>query len=797
MPWLLLIVGSLVGLALLGSPSGLKPTEASLVWAGCAFCLELAAPHLPRFGFASTAAGVWLGLVYQFPKFAWLSALAASLAVMVRVLRSRQPAAHGLIEAMADLQPLLLALGVSKAFHMPPLMAPLWFLLWWLQPAILLPLLDSEIGREWSLVRVRLVSMGLVTASLAALSALIAPATPAAPVLLALALYLAANSVTAAVRSVDAEDQLVTSRQKQRGLEQREAGLEKMERGLLATDKKQRQTGTELEVRLQTYQLIDEMLESIPRRPVFQGVADMIVERLQHRFSVANVLLFWPEQQQLVPVAWVSAHGDRVASAQLTQQTEPSALRAVQSGEIQIDKSGQGSNRLFPEDQWAVAVPLPGRGCFYLGNPYLRELSQEDVHFLEILARHSLLVLDAATWYNTLQTSLHSEAATAARNEALVQRLALVIDGVTQLIRLRDPQAMLESAGRILAPVIPHRLFYAHTGSLVVQQGEGPAEPLQALAARVNDQQLPLLLETPHRLAVPLMSERGALGGIVLERDSPPFCREDQDILSVLSYQLGSAMVSAQLYAELQKTHSALRDSQAQLMQSSKMAAVGQLAGGVAHELNTPLGAVSLAIEAAQLNLESKPDRAAARLQRASKAVTQMKEIVSKLLFYSRDARSGWREAELNQVIEDTLQLVGHQLRLDNIEVIQELGEVPPILANANEIQQMLTNLILNARDAMLSPGATGKQLFLTTGVWDQGVWVKVKDQGSGMAPEVAERIFEPFFTTKEVGKGTGLGLSVTSQLVQQHGGTITVHSQPGQGAEFEVRLPTTPPGES
>ncbi|MBT9583825.1 hypothetical protein IV102_10805 [bacterium] len=797
MSWLLLIVGSLVGLALLGSPSGLKPTETSLVWAGCAFCLELAAPQLPRFGFASTAAGMWLGLVYQFPQMAWLSALAACLAVLGRILRSRQMAGHGLIEALSDLQPLLLAMGLGKALHLPLIMAPVWFLLWWVQPATLLPLLDSVTGREWSLLRARLLSMGLMTALLAALSGLIAPATPAAPVLLALALYGAASSVTSVVHSLDAENQTVSSRQKQRGLEQREVGLEKMERGLQATDQKQRQTGTELEVRLQTYQLIDEMLESIPRRPVFQGVADMIVERLQHRFSVANVLLFWPDQQQLVPVAWVSSHGDRVASAQLTRQTEPSALRAVQSGEIQIDKSGQGNNRLFPEDQWAVAVPLPGRGCFYLGNPYVRDLSQEDVHFLEILARHSLLVLDAATWYNTLQTSLQSEAATAVRNEALVQRLALVIDGVTQLIRLRDPQAMLESAGRILAPVIPHRLFYAQTGTLAVQQGEGAPEPLQALATRVNEQQLPLLLEKPHRLAVPLMSERGALGGIVLERDSPPFCREDQDILSVLSYQLGSAMVSAQLYAELQKTHAALRDSQAQLMQSSKMAAVGQLAGGVAHELNTPLGAVSLAIEAAQLNLESKPDRAAARLQRATKAVTQMKEIVSKLLFYSRDARSGWREAELNPVIEDTLQLVGHQLRLDNIEVIQELGEVPPILANANEIQQILTNLILNARDAMLSPGATGKQLLLTTGVWDQGVWVRVKDQGSGMAPEVAERIFEPFFTTKEVGKGTGLGLSVTAQLVQQHGGTIRVDSQPGQGTEFEVRLPMAPPEES
>jgi signal transduction histidine kinase len=803
MPWALLLLGSLVGLGLLGSPVGLKPQPIALFWAGCALSLELAAPHLPRFGFASTAAGLWLGLAYQFPNMLWLAALGASVAVLLRVVRSRQSSSLALIEALAEVQPLLLALGLSRALGSPALMAPLWFLLWWLQPAYMLPLLDPEVGREWSLVRARLVRLGLVSALLGALTTWTSPSA-AVPALLALALFSTASSVSSVVRSLDAENQTVTRRQQQRGLEQREVGLEKLEKGLLATDKKQRQQGTELEVRLQTYQLIDEMLESIPERPLFDSVAEMVVQRLQQRFNVANVVLFWLDQQRLVPSAWVSNHGDRIASSQLTQQSEPSVARAMESSVLHTDSSTQGSHRLFPDDLWTVAVPLPGRGCFYLGNPYVRNLSEEDVHFLEVLARHSVLALDAALWYQTLQTSLQREAATAARNEALVQRLALVIDGVTQLLRLREPQAMLDSAGRILAPLVPHRLYFAQTGAgagagareLIVQQGEGALPPLQALARKVCEQNLPLLLDQPHRLAVPLMSERGPLGSIVLERDEPAFTREDQDILSVLSYQLGSALVNAKLYAELQKTHEALRDSQAQLMQSSKMAAVGQLAGGVAHELNTPLGAVSLAIEAAQLNLENKPDRAAARLQRATKAVGQMKEIVSKLLFYSRDARSGWREADLNQVIEDTLQLVGHQLRLDNIEVVQQRGEVPSILANANEIQQVLTNLVLNARDAMLSPGASGKQLHLSTGVWEGGVWVKVRDQGSGISAEVAERIFEPFFTTKEVGKGTGLGLSVTAQLVQQHGGTIQVHSQPGQGAEFEVRLPMAPPGE-
>ena len=793
--WLALLVGSLVGLGLLGSPAGLKPDQTALIWLGCGLLVELLAPKLPRFGFAGTAAGLWLGLAVRFPSLAWLSVLGSGLGLLLRVGRTSQAGAGALLEALADLQPLALSIGLGHAFAQPLLAPAIWWLFWWLQPPLLISSLEEEVGREWSRLRARMTRLGLVTAALAALCAFVPADKPAVPVLLSLALWLLAGISSAVQQGVDAENRELSSRQQQRGLQVREKGLDNREEGLRAEGRKQRLTAAELEVRLQTYQLVDEMLESIPRRLAFQSVAELIVQRLQARFTITNVVLFWDEAGALVPVAWATPHVDRVTSAGLTQRSEPIVLEAVKQGRLKQEKgSNTSSSRLFPEDTWSLALPLPGRGGFYLGNEFLRELGEEDLHFLEVLARHSVMALDAAAWYQTLQTSLQREAATAARNEALVQRLALVIDGVTELIQLRDPRAMLERAARILEPVIPHQGYLARSAELCVHLGEGAVDQLEALAARVTEQGLPLLLESPHRLAVPLLSDQGPQGALVLERSEKAFTREDQDILAVLSYQLGAAIVSAKLYAELTKTHAALRDSQAQLMQSSKMAAVGQLAGGVAHELNTPLGAVALAIEAAQMNLESKPERASQRLERATKAVGQMKEIVSKLLFYSRDARTGWRETDINQVIEDTLQMVGHQLRLDNVEVLQQLGEVPPILANANELQQVLTNLVLNARDAMLTPGAVGRRMLLSTGACEGGVWVKVRDQGAGIAPEVIERIFDPFFTTKDVGKGTGLGLSVTSQLIQQHGGSIKVQSQPGHGTEFEVRLLLSPP---
>lgn len=794
MSWLPLIVGLVLGMALCGKPSATALPVGTGLWLILAMGLEIASPRLPRFGFVSAASGLWLALVLRDPSHAWLPVLASGVALVCRLGRSVQPSGWGLTELLSDWQPVCLACGLAHASGQGVFAPPLWLVLWWLQPSFVIPLLPEEIASEWSLYRARL---GAVALGSAALAFPTAGAPPMLAVLSAVALFCLSSTSRQLVRGADADVQAGSQRRRERGLQQRQQGLDRIEEGLRETDRAQRRTQAELEVRLETYQLMDEMLESIPRRPVFQAVAQLIVERLQQRFRVTNALLFWQGEQGFVPVAAQTPYPDRIAAAQLTQASEPVVEQALRTRRLeQMAQPAAAENRLFPEDLWSVAVPMQDRGALYLGHTSGRNLSEEDAHFLLVLARHAVLALDAAAWYQTLQSSLQREAATAARNEALVQRLALVIDGVTELIRLREPRAMLESAGRILAPVVAHDGFYARTGDLEIHMGAGSAPELQTLAQKVTDQGLPLLLNSPARLAVPLLSERGVLGGLVLLRQNgAEFERADQDILSVLSYQLGSALVSAQLFAELQKTHQALRDSQAQLVQSSKMAAVGQLAGGVAHELNTPLGAIALAIEAAQMNLETKPEKAGQRLQRASKAVGQMKEIVSKLLFYSRDARSGWRETHLNQVIDDTLQLVGHQLRLDNIEVVQQPGELPPMLANANELQQVFTNLILNARDAMLSPGAAGKRLLLSTGTTPDGrLWARVQDQGCGMTAEVAERIFEPFFTTKDVGKGTGLGLSVTSQLIAQHGGSITVKSFVGQGTQFEMVLPLQPP---
>lgn len=233
-----------------------------------------------------------------------------------------------------------------------------------------------------------------------------------------------------------------------------------------------------------------------------------------------------------------------------------------------------------------------------------------------------------------------------------------------------------------------------------------------------------------------------------------------------------------------------LKESQAQLVHSSKMAAVGQLAAGVAHELNSPLGAVMLQLDAASLNLERKRyEKAAARLDSAEKAASTAKEIISKLLFYSREATKGLRSVDLNEVVNDTLALLGKQLSYDNLVIDIQAGEIGRVTANQNELQQVVTNLLLNAKDAVTEDGASGTSVAVVTFQNEAGVHLEVRDRGPGISDEVMSKIFDPFFTTKPVGRGTGLGLSVSHQIIKQHGGKLQAENRPDGGALFRITL--------
>jgi signal transduction histidine kinase len=271
--------------------------------------------------------------------------------------------------------------------------------------------------------------------------------------------------------------------------------------------------------------------------------------------------------------------------------------------------------------------------------------------------------------------------------------------------------------------------------------------------------------------------------------------------------------------AELSAQKAKLTSLQAQLLQSEKMASLGQLAGGVAHELNNPAGFI-------YSNMESL-DRSATGLRRllnvydgallspelksqanAIKKEIKYEEVLPELSSIIADCQEGARrirdivmnlrtfsrldEAEATQVdihasIDSTLRILSQYYNSDHIALRREYGPLPLIHCFAGQLNQVWTNLLMNAAQAI---GSGRGEVRIGTGVQDEMVFVKISDTGSGIRPEDLERIFEPFFTTKPVGVGTGLGLSISYGIITSHGGTIKVESTPGKGTTFTTLIP-------
>lgn len=240
--------------------------------------------------------------------------------------------------------------------------------------------------------------------------------------------------------------------------------------------------------------------------------------------------------------------------------------------------------------------------------------------------------------------------------------------------------------------------------------------------------------------------------------------------------------------SELNTREKALKEAQAQLIQSEKLAAFGQLGAGIAHEVKNPLAGI---LGYAQLSLrKTEPDTVLHNnLKIIEKETKRCRTIIDNLLKFARQEKVERKPLELNQVVEDTAALVDHQLGMHRIRLERELApDLPAIHGNANQLQQILLNLVLNSEQAM--EGTPGTIRITTGRTGDDRVEVRISDTGPGIPKEIQARLFEPFFTTKPAGKGTGLGLSVTYGIVKDHKGEILVESEPGQGATFILRFP-------
>jgi PAS domain S-box-containing protein len=227
---------------------------------------------------------------------------------------------------------------------------------------------------------------------------------------------------------------------------------------------------------------------------------------------------------------------------------------------------------------------------------------------------------------------------------------------------------------------------------------------------------------------------------------------------------------------------------QEQLMLSDRLASVGELAAGIAHELNNPLTGV---IGFSQLLLDKEmPEDVKQDVTVVYNEAKRTASIVKNLLTFARKHASAKQLSQINDVIEDVLRLRDYEQKVNNVEVKKQLApDLPEIMADYFQLQQGFLNIVINAENAMLEAHGRGK-LVITTEKVDHLIRASFADDGPGIAKEDLSRIFDPFFTTKEVGKGTGLGLSICHGIVATHGGQIYAKSELGKGTTFIVELP-------
>jgi signal transduction histidine kinase len=277
--------------------------------------------------------------------------------------------------------------------------------------------------------------------------------------------------------------------------------------------------------------------------------------------------------------------------------------------------------------------------------------------------------------------------------------------------------------------------------------------------------------------------------------------------------------------AELTEMNRQLGAAQDQLVQSEKMASIGQLAAGVAHEINNPIGFVfanigtldrylrdlfkvlaayeasepamgdararqSLALLRREVELDYLKQDIPMLMSETREGIERVRKIVQNLKDFSHvDANRDWEWADLHKGIESTLNIVNNEIKY-KAEVVRHYGDLPQVRCLASELNQVFMNLLVNAAHAITRARGT---IVVRTGNADGKVWIDVEDDGCGIAPEHLPRIFDPFFTTKPVGKGTGLGLSLAWGIVKKHGGIIEATSEAGRGSRFRVTLPIEP----
>src|SRR5471032_1522967 len=568
---------------------------------------------------------------------------------------------------------------------------------------------------------------------------------------------------------------------------------------------------------------------------------DALIRAVIEISEASTACLLLAEGGTLEIVAQGTAKNQRVNVRTNHQGTSFSALpesivASVQRERVQVVLADAAEASPFSNDPYLIkqhvrsvaCLPMIGQGDFlglvYLENNLQRGVfTEERVMLLNLLVAQAAVSLENARHYEHL--TKENERMNAVHGELVFQRNLL----------------------RTLAETFPHRIYAKDTetrfifGNMAVAQGMGVSSPdellgktdfgfyPEACATRYHREEQAIMQsgqplmhreeEVKYLLTndvawmlttkVPLRDDDGKVVGIVgVNYDITERKRTEMELVS--------------RNAQLLELNAKLSRAQAQLVQSEKLASIGQLAAGVAHEINNPIGfifsnfgtlqtylvqlfemlasyqqaesAISEPAVAARLrdmreaiDLDFLREDIPTLMSESREGIVRVRHIVQDLKDFSRvDANQEWVWADLHQGIDSTLNIVSNEVKY-KADVVKHYGQIPAIECLPLQINQVVMNLVVNAAHAI---GAERGKITVSTGVDGDEVWIAVADTGSGIAPDTLSRIFDPFYTTKAVGKGTGLGLSLAYGIVQKHRGRIAVETELGQGRRFRIHLP-------
>jgi signal transduction histidine kinase/ActR/RegA family two-component response regulator/putative methionine-R-sulfoxide reductase with GAF domain len=455
-------------------------------------------------------------------------------------------------------------------------------------------------------------------------------------------------------------------------------------------------------------------------------------------------------------------------------------------------------------------------GYLTLDHSQVGTYTQEDVQIVDTLTRQVAIAIENARLYTETrrwaeeQAALNTVATAASSSLNLKKMLDHVLDAVQKLfdVDAAEVRLLAESGGALHVAARRSRATSTGIASPPISNSD-----YATLAWRENRPVFtsqPFLAEGRTKepgeavAAVPLRSKERLLGSLsIISYRSRQFMAREISLMEAIGYQLSLAIENAHLYEqlkesearktsllhELEKSLQELQQAQAKLVQSEKLAAIGQLVSGVAHELNNPLTSIigyAQILQSTDLPVTAKND-----LNRIVEQAQRSARIVQNLLTFGRQHKPERRPVNVNQLIEDTLDLVSYQLKMDQVIVERHLSEnIPLTMADPHQLQQVWLNLIQNAQQAMQDSPGSGVLRIRTLINQESKIRVEFSDNGPGIAPDVMEKIFDPFFTTKPVGKGTGLGLSICYGILQEHQGQIWGENNAQRGVTFVVELP-------